>query len=98
MERLLKFILRAHRFVYLALLCCIPSDQNTFHHGSYPKAVSLSHRAKTEFSKQSGSNCEHAVASLSQSFGKERALQDLQEASMANYHKMADPDGHSSRV
>lgn len=88
----------SYRFVCLTLLCGMPSDQNTFHNGPLPKAVSLSHQAKIEFSKQSGSNCEHAVASLSRSFGKEQVLEDLQDASVVNYHKMADPDGHSSRV
>lgn len=65
------------RLVCLTLLCCMPPDQNTFHRGTLPKAVSLSCRAKIEFSKQSGSNCEHRVAVLSRSFRKEQVLEDL---------------------
>lgn len=90
--------LGSYHFVHLTLLCCKPPDQNAFHHGPLPEAVSLPHQAKKEFTKQSGSNCEHRVTSLSHSFEKEQVLQDSEEASTVNDQKMADPDGLTSRA
>lgn len=58
--------LGSYHSVCLTLLCCTPPDQNAFHHGPPPTATSLPHRAKIEFSKQSGSDCERRVASLFQ--------------------------------
>lgn len=67
--------LGCYHFARVTLSCCTPPDQNAFHRGPLPKATSLLHQAKIEFSTQSGSNCEHRVASLSYSLRKEQVLQ-----------------------